>query len=406
MKVHNMENRFIPAFIFSSAIFVVMSPYLPLLVSDLGYSATLVGIMLGIYEGAGIAGPLVFGYWADRKNKYRLLLVISCLIPAVIAFPLALFVHPLATALFLAILAFCFKPNTSLLDAATTIQIGAKGNYGKIRLWGSIGFVCTTLILQWTPFFKPENAVHIAFWLMVLSAAAIVPILMLPLTFRGTSNRETSNEKQTEKLSIDISLKDTSLEAAKKPKIITLYCITGFMLICLSRFSMVGVYTFFPLYLSKVIQWNAVGLMFGLSASSEIPFFFHSRALIRRFGSLSLLALAATAVCVRLLIYAFFPLKPFIVIAQLLHSLSFGIYYPAAIDFISRVFPPEKRGFGMSLFLALGQGTPVLIANMAGGAIVERAGYQSLFIMYAAVSAAAVLVYGVLRKKISLTTYE
>jgi len=38
-------------------------------------------------------------------------------------------------------MSFGFKPSVSLLDAATTITIGETGNYGKIRVWGSIGYV-------------------------------------------------------------------------------------------------------------------------------------------------------------------------------------------------------------------------------------------------------------------------
>jgi len=89
-----IENRFIPAFLLSSAIFAVIGPYLPIMLRSLGYSTILIGIMLAIFEGAGIAGPIVFGHWADRSGKYRLLLLVSCIVPAALAFPLALFVHP------------------------------------------------------------------------------------------------------------------------------------------------------------------------------------------------------------------------------------------------------------------------------------------------------------------------
>ena len=387
------ENRFIPAFTFSSAVYAIISPYLSLMVRNLGYSTALIGILLGIFEGAGIAGPLVFGYLADRKGKYRLLLIVTCIIPAVIAFPIAYLIHPLASALLLALLAFGFKSNVSLLDAVTTIQIGPTGNYGKIRVWGSIGFVITTLYLQWTPVFQPVSAVNIAFWIMLISAALIVPVLILPLSSRGISviEKPVKNNKAGK---IDKSSRE-SRPGGKK--ILTVYFIAGFILIFFSRLSMAAFYTYFPLYLTEAIQWNAIGFMFALATSTEIPCIFFSKLLIRRFGSLPLLALSALAVCIRLMLWALFPIKPIIVAAQLLHSLCFGFYYPAAIDFISRVFPPEKRGVGMSVFLALGSGLSALIGNMAGGVIVDAAGYRSLFAIYAAVSGAAVLVYGVLR---------
>ena len=384
------ENRFIPSFFFSSVTYAAVTPFLALMVRDLGYNTILVGVLLGIFEGAGIAGPLVFGYCADRSKKYRLLLVASCVIPALSAFPLALLIHPLASALLIASLAFGFKANTSLLDAATTIQIGTAGNYGRIRVWGSISFVLTLLWLQWTPFLKPVSAVNIAFWITLVSAASIIPVFILPLSKEKLSNKTNPVTDNTPKVAIG--------------KIVTVYFVIGFILVFFSRFSMVGFYTYFPLYLTEEVKWNAVGLMFAIASMTEIPCMIFSRVIIRRFGSLPLLALAAFGVCVRLLLLAVFPFKPVIVAAQLLHSLCFGIFHPAAIDFFTRVFPPEKRGLGMSVYLALGMGLPTLIGNIAGGAIVHAAGFRFMFGIYSAISGVMVLVYFVLRKRITIRT--
>ena len=383
-----VENRFIPAFLLSSAIFAVIGPYLPIMLRSLGYSTILIGIMLAVFEGAGIAGPIVFGHWADRSGKYRLLLLVSCIVPAALAFPLALFVHPIVSALFLAFMSFGFKPSVSLLDAATTITIGETGNYGKIRVWGSIGYVLAVLWLQWTPVFTPDTALNIAFWISFIAIITIVPVLILPLD----SHMDTHNRDNKEK----------TVKTNNNPwkNIISVYFIAGFILIFSSRFSMAAFYTYLPLYLTESMLWNAVGLMFALGALSEIPFILFSRKLIIRFGPMSLLVLASFAVIVRLLLLAFLPYKPAIVAAQLLHSLCFGIFYPASIAFISSVFPPEKRGIGMSLFLTLGTGLPILIGNMAGGFIVDLAGYRSLFITYAVLSGVGMLVYFILRKRL------
>ena len=378
------ENRFVPAFFLSSAVYSVITPFLALMVRDLGYSTVLVGILLGIFEGAGVAGPLVFGFLADKKQRYRLLLVTSCIIPALVAFPLALLVHPAVSALLLAMMAFGFKSSTSLLDAVTTIQIGAAGNYGQIRVWGSVGFVVGTLCLQWTPFFKPDNALNIAFWITVVTSITVISMLILPVFSANTENTA-----------------DKLPETQPGKKIITMYFTVGFLLIFFSRFSMAAFYTYFPLYLTEEVKWDAVGLMFALATSTEIPCIFFSARIIRRFGPLPLLALAAFGVCIRLLLWAVFPYKAAIVAAQLLHSLCFGIYHPAAISFFSRVFPPEKRGQGMAIYLALGSGLPALIGNMAGGGIVEAVGFRPLFAIYSAVCGAAVIVYMALRKKIN-----
>jgi PPP family 3-phenylpropionic acid transporter len=92
-----------------------------------------------------------------------------------------------------------------------------------------------------------------------------------------------------------------------------------------------------------------------------------------------------------------FPHQGCIIAAQLLHSLCFGIYHPAAVHFISSVFPAEKRGMGMPVYLALGSGLPTLIGNMIGCAVVEAGGYRYLFAIHAAVAGISLLIYAAMR---------
>jgi PPP family 3-phenylpropionic acid transporter len=373
-------NRFIPSYVVSFIAFAVVTPYLSILVRALGYSPFWVGILLGIFEGAAIAGPFVFGCWADKIRNYRHALIVSCILPALAAIPLILWVHPLVSATLLALLAFGFRSTPSLLDAVTTVQIGKTGDYGKIRVWGSISFIVFSLFLQWTPFLKPNSAMNIALWTVITSLAIIAPVLILPRSFLS------SVRPQAEKTA-----------AEKGIPLASVYFIGGFAIIFLCRLAMAAVYTFFPLYLKEALQWDAVGLMFALSSAAEVPFMFISAALLRRFGSLPLLALSAAGICVRLLLWALFPFKGCIIAAQLLHSLCFGIYHPAAVHFISSVFPAEKRGMGMPVYLALGSGLPTLIGNMIGGAVVEASGYRPLFAVYAVVAGVSLLIYAAMR---------
>jgi len=162
---------------------------------------------------------------------------------------------------------------------------------------------------------------------------------------------------------------------------------------------MSSVYTYFPLYLTEVLNWDAVGIMFALSSASEIPIMFISVKLLRRFGALPLLAVSAGGIALRLLLWAIFPDKPVIIAAQLLHSLCFGTYHPAAVQFISSVFPAKQRGIGMPVYLALGSGLPALLGNMAGGVIVENLGYNTLFAIYAGTAVIAIIIFCFIRKK-------
>jgi PPP family 3-phenylpropionic acid transporter len=377
---HFVGSRFIPSFVLYYTVFAAITPYLSIMVRDLGYSPVWVGILLGIFEGSAIAGPFIFGFWADKNGNFRPAMIVTCILPVFAVILLTRWIHPVVSAVMLAALAFGFRSTTSLLDSITTIHIGKSGDYGKIRAWGSVSFIVFSLFLQWTPFLKPDSAEHIAFWVVVTSLAAIIPILILP---RASL---TPVEQHVEKNDDD----------EKGIPLLSVYFIGGIAIIFICRFAMSSVYTYFPLYLTETLQWNAVGLMFALSSVSEVPFMFLSVMLIRRFGAFALLALSAGGITLRLLLLALFPYKAVIIVTQLLHSLCFGIYHPAAVQFISSVFPAKKRGIGMPVYLAFGSGLPALTGNMIGGVIVETAGYRTLFAIYAGTAAAAVLIFFVM----------
>jgi len=335
--VFQKESRFIPSYIFLFAAPAVTAPYLPILLRDLGYSAFWVGILLGGFAGAGIVGPFAFGYWADKVGNYRRALVASALLPVFVALPLVMWVHPALSLAFLALMAFGLRSAPALLDSVTTIQIGKTGNYGKARIWGSVSFVCVTLFLQATPFMRPDSATNIALWLVLVSALSVAPLLALPKAALGSSVAPRASETGEE----------------KGIPIFSAYVLGGLGIIFAHSFAMSAFTNYFPLYMVEVLEWDAVGLMFAVSAASELPFIFFSAALIRRFGPILLLAVSAAAVCLRLLIWALFPFAIPVLASQLLHSLCFGLFLPAMVYFVASVFPPKNRGKGMSLLSPL-----------------------------------------------------
>ncbi|MCL2191846.1 MAG: MFS transporter [Treponema sp.] len=379
------ENRFIPSYVFMFAAPAVTAPYLAILLRDLGYSPIWVGILLGVFSGAGIVGPFAFGFWADRTRNYRHGLITSVIIPTLVSLPLVIWVHPAFSVVFLALMAFGLRSTASLLDSVTTIQIGNTGNYGRIRVWGSVSFIAVTLILQITPFLRPDSARNIALWLTVVSALSVVPILLLPKADLSSSAGPKTGGKSME----------------KGLPIFSAYVIGGLGIIFVVSFSMSAVYSYFPLYLTEILEWDVVGLMFAIGAASELPVIFLSAMLLRRFGPLPLLAVSAAGVSLRLLIWAFFPFGPLVLASQLLHALCFGTFFPAKVYFIASVFPPKNRGTGMSLFIALGTGLPSLIGTMVGGGILEAMagaeGFRFLFILYAAIAGLGILIYGAMR---------
>ena len=387
--------QFIPAYATLNIIYAIIVPYLPLLMRSLGYSAAVVGILLAVAEGAGILGPFLFGKMADRSGRYKGHIILGYIMTASVALPLAYFVHPLLSALFVAVISCGYRSAVPILDAITTINIGEKGNYGKIRVSGSISFVCFLLFMQWNTILKPNSAVNIAIWISVAAIAAIIAISFLPSKYT-TRQTVVKNSKKT-----DLSPEQS---AVLKKSIWTPYFMVGLASIALSRLALTPSHSFLPLFLVEYMNWDAVALVSALAAISEIPFMLLSHRLIRRFGVMPILVFTSAMVALRLGLYAIFPFKAGIITAQLLHSFCFGLFHPAAITFISGNVAPEQRSYGMTLYISLGTGIPVLIGNFIGGFIVDFSGYRTLFGCFTIFAIIGALIPIIFRSRIKPTS--
>ena len=354
--------RFIPIYISLFFFCGVIAPFLPIFVRDLGYNATAVGILLAIAEGVGIMGPFLFVRLADRRGKYKAGIIIAYILTAASVIPLAIFISPVVSAVFIALFAIGYRSTTPLIDAIITINLGDRGNYGRVRVSGSIAFVCTLLFLQWVPILRPNTAMNIALWVCITSLLAIIVTAFMPLSNSG----QKAPSEDTIKIPPDKS-------------IWTPFFVMGLVCVALSRLAMTPVTSFFSLYLVEYMRWDSVGLMWALASIAEIPFLYLSNRIIRRFGAMPILAFSSGVVGLRLALYAIFPFKAGIIIAQLLHSCCFGLFHPAAIAFISSCVPPKQRSLGMTLYVSVGTGLPTFIGNFFGGFIVDHAGYRALF---------------------------
>jgi PPP family 3-phenylpropionic acid transporter len=375
-------------------IFAIISPFLSLLIRGLGYSPSVVGILLGLVEGAGIVGPFILGHLVDRWGRYKPGLLIAVTLMLLPGLPLAHIRNPVVSALLLCALAIGYRSSIPLMDAMTTIVVGKDGNYGKIRSFSSMAFICVVLFLQWFPLLPRNNSLNIGIWITILAAVAMVFMIILPDRFTALAPRP-----QTARLRQPPSSKQPGGSSNTAPRIWTPFFILGLVMIALSRIAMSPVNSFFSLYLVEYIHWDVVGLMWAIAAAAETPLIFFSQRIIRYFKSpLRVIFFTGFAVILRLLIYALFPYPPAIVAAQLLHSLCYGLFHPAAVAFITGNVPPERRAVGMTIYLSLGTGLPSLLGNIMGGFIVEYHGYRALYGSYAIFPVLAMGVYLVIRR--------
>jgi MFS transporter, PPP family, 3-phenylpropionic acid transporter len=384
------RSRFALVYFALFAIYGVSTPYLQLLVRGLGYGPAAVGFLLGLFEIVGIAGPLAIARFADSSGAFKPSLLACAAMTCLPLAPLVLLRGPIATALCLASLALGLRSMIPLMDAATMAMASSrKGwDYGKLRSVGSAGFVAVAVVLQLVPGFDRSPPARIATWIGAFAAVFGLSLSLLPESGRKARVAEPAGPGRTA----------APPSSAARARGFSGVFVLGLLVIALGRLAMAPVSSFFSLYLVDEVRWDAVGGMWALSALSEIPLMILSGKIVSRLGPMRAIAIGSAAIALRLAIYALFPSPAGIVAAQLLHSVCYGLFYPAGVAFVALMAPPERRAQGMAAFVALGIGLPTFLGSALGGVVVQAWGYRALFGSYIVFALGAIVLYAAKRR--------
>jgi PPP family 3-phenylpropionic acid transporter len=80
-----------------------------------------------------------------------------------------------------------------------------------------------------------------------------------------------------------------------------------------------------------------------------------------------------------------------LVLAQLLHAITFAAHHAACIAMVQRLFPGRLRGRGQALYTTLGYGISGVLGGVGGGWLIEHLGFAAVFW---AAAVAALLAWG------------
>jgi len=119
-----------------------MSPFWGLYLKSLAFSAVQIGVLMSLLTVMRIFAPNIWGHIADRTGKRTAIVQIAAL-GSVLVFA-GVFVSDSFWWLFavMAGLSFFWSASLPLVEAMTLSHLGERTDtYGRIRLWGSVGFI-------------------------------------------------------------------------------------------------------------------------------------------------------------------------------------------------------------------------------------------------------------------------
>ena len=378
------------------SIYGIVSPYLQLLLKGLGYSPSIVGLFLSLFEIVGIAAPLAISHMRTFSSKSKLVLLVSALVLLAALPSLTLVPLPLVTGLSLALLAVGQRTMVPFMDAeavsfsAASAEAGAKekkGSYGSLRVMGSLGFICTSFAFGLLP-----GADKSPPWVIGVATAATT-LFFIAALFTLPSRRSSGGEALRPRSADQIS------SPRPAPRRFDPVFALGLAIIALNRLAMAPVSSFLSLYVSDGLHLDGVGGLWALASVAEMPLMLLAGLIIARTGPMAAIAITTCAVALRLGIYAAFPSFAGVAAGQLLHSLCYGLYQPAAMAFVAQRVPEERRPAGMAIYMGAGVGLPAVVGSALGGFVVEGFGYRALFISFISFAFLSLALYLATKRK-------
>lgn len=334
------------------------APYLGLWLNGEGLTNQQIGAIYAIGPFVALFVQPVWGVLCDKYGIEKSVLMLCSLLTPALAFGYSSgggFAILAATAVAIAVFS---SPLGPLSDAVAVAHVNKRGQtYGGARVWGSVGFAVIV-----TPMGILYEQIGIK-WMFSFYMAFMIAVFFIALLLERGSVRRNTSWRDIGKL--------------LKNKELTMFLFIVFIMACGTQ----GFNVFFTIYISSD-GGNVsakVGWLMAVAALSEFPFFLFASRITGRFGYRKVLSAGAFAMALRLFAVSFGLPMPVLLATQLLHGISFGLFYAAGVQYANELSPPGSKATGQSLFSMVYANVAILIASNAGGWLIDYAGFGTMF---------------------------
>ncbi len=333
-------------------------PYLTIHFRDINLNNAQIGILVSILPLFITIAPTFWAQVADRTGRKKHLVMLACCCSALAFLMLGSmrqFVFVLGT---LCLFGFFRSPVGALLEGVTFEQLKARGgDYGRIRMFGSFGFIIGVLLIG--QLFERWGAQVIFFsvFLAGLGAASFASISPI----QSVTDRDA---------------KPPPMRALLGNRVLLIYLAAAFLM----QLSHAGYNTFYSIYLDSLgVPRGVIGIAWSLGVSCEVGVLLSASRIVRRAGVQGLILMALAAALVRWTIFATVTNPLVLVAAQSLHGLTFGAFHVGSVMLVQSLVPDELRATGQSVFVSSSYGLGGIIGAWMVGFIASAYSIPAVF---------------------------
>lgn len=354
------------------------TPYIGRWVDSLGHGGYVVGTMLGLWYGSRILAPPLWAALVQRSPRPGLWFVAGSALSLLCFAGFTLTGSALALFAVMALFGFFYNALMPQFEAMTLTALGPRvADYGRLRVWGSIGF----LIVAASYGGLLDHFGSRAFpW---LTLPLLVAMLLAALPHRHDAPPEHA---------------PTMADAGhlwRRPGVRRFLLVALLMQVGFGPF-----YVFYTLHLqAHGHDGLAVGALWAIGVLIEIALFWQAPRLIERFGAPRLLSACLAVTSVRWVATALFADSfALMALAQATHALGFAIFHACCMRLVAEYFPGRRAAAGQSLLYGFSSGVGGVLGAGLAALMWERGGGEWAFLAGSAVVALAWLVYAVRRR--------
>lgn len=322
-------------YLFYFALLGATAPYMALYFSHLGFSAARIGELVAIPMLMRCIAPNVWGWLGDYTGR-RLAIVRFGALCGLACFSLILVDKSYAwLAMVMALHAFFWHAVLPQFEVITLTHLqGQTSRYSQIRLWGSIGFILSVVMLG-----------RMLEWFSL----DLYPQLLLVILIGIVASSWWVPNAQPVVPSARV-VGDGFLKQLIRPGVLAFY-----LSVALIQLSHGPYYTFLTLHLEHLgFTRGLIGVLWALGVIAEVLMFMAMSRVLQRFSVRQVLVASFAIAALRwLLLGNLADHLAILIVAQLMHAATFGSFHAAAVHYVQRSFGPRQQGQGQALYAAL-----------------------------------------------------
>ncbi|TYB93768.1 MAG: MFS transporter [Kosmotoga sp.] len=316
---------------------------------QIGFSASQIGILMAILP---VVTLFVNPLWFKMGEKYteKKIYVALAIMTAFTIWGVFIFEGFIPKLIFFSVASFFYASVIPLGESRIITSLKIKKRlYGRVRLWGTIGFGTTAVLIG--------MLVKTGFYNVFLVFSAVM-LFSLPFLkhFSFTGTEKPKAEKQE--------------ECGRKGTFSTFLLLTTGMFCGVTMNAFHN--TFIPLLTrEKGFDVSSVGIVFMAMAFSEIPFLFFADKIVKRLGYLPVLTAGIFFEGIRIILVTLSSSLIMLIFSEFLHGLTYILVYFSLFTYIHYELPKDQITRAQSIFWVVRSGLTYITGSLLGGFLID-----------------------------------